>query len=143
MPNKQIGTCLCGACKFTATLPSTDAGVCHCRMCQKWSGGMFISTVCAGTAVFETGAPVAAYRGSDWGERLFCGKCGSTLMWQLQDKSIQHVSIHCFENPEQFALVLQVFHDKKPANYALKNETKNMSEAEVFAAVSAGNKDLD
>ncbi len=143
MPNKQIGTCLCGACKFTATLPDNMAGVCHCGMCRKWSGGMFISTSCAGTAEFETGAPVKTYQGSDWGERVFCGECGSTLMWQSRDKSTQYASIHCFENPAQFDVVLEIFHDKKPANYALRNETRKMTETEVFAAAAAGNKDLD
>ncbi|WP_037294234.1 GFA family protein [Roseobacter sp. CCS2] len=129
------GKCMCGACVFTATPTpgGLGAGACHCGMCRKWSGGMYISVDCGSSVVFADGAPVGSYKGSEWGERLFCKDCGSSLLWQTQDGQNQHVSIQTFEDPSQFEIGMQVFIDKKPDNYALAAKTKTMTEAEVFA----------
>ncbi len=129
------GKCMCGACSFTATptVGGLGAGACHCGMCRKWSGGMYLSVDCGSSVEFDDGAPVGSYKGSEWGERLFCKDCGSSLLWQTQDGQNQHVSVQAFEDPSQFEIGMQVFIDKKPGNYALAAETKTMTEAEVFA----------
>ncbi len=135
MADALKGTCMCGACKFTATptVGGLGAGACHCGMCRKWSGGMYLSVDCGSSVTFDEGAPVGSYKGSEWGERLFCRECGSSLLWQTQDGQNQHVSIQAFDDPGQFEIGMQVFIDKKPGNYALAGETKTMTEAEVFA----------
>ena len=127
------GKCLCGACTLTATPTSNDAGVCHCGQCNKWTGGMFINVYCGNSVVFDEGSPVGSYKGSEWGERIFCKKCGSSLVWQTQDGAHQSVSIQAFDDPAQFALTSQIFIDRKPRCYALANETEDMTEAEVMA----------
>ncbi|MEJ6392271.1 GFA family protein [Gymnodinialimonas sp. 2305UL16-5] len=131
MSTPQTGTCLCGACTFTA-VPMDNAGACHCGMCRKWSGGMYLSVSCEDVKIAE-GAPIGIYRGSPWGERVFCRECGASLMWRSQDGAHNNVSIQAFEDPSQFELEMQLFIDKKPANYALTNQTKTMTEADVFA----------
>ncbi|MEO0931730.1 MAG: GFA family protein, partial [Pseudomonadota bacterium] len=90
------GTCMCGASTFTATPTpgGLGAGACHCGMCRKWSGGMYLSVDCGSSVTFAEGAPVGSYKGSAWGERLFCKECGSSLLWQTQDGQNQHVSIN-------------------------------------------------
>ena len=127
------GKCMCGAVQFTAHPPALEAGVCHCGQCSKWTGGMFINVYCADTIKFDAGAPVGSHKASEWGERLFCTTCGSSLIWQTQDGQHQSASIHCFDNPSQFTLTTQIFIDRKPDCYALANKTENMTEAEVFA----------
>ncbi len=132
------GTCLCGACSFTAELGSEGAGICHCGMCRKWSGGVYLSVDCGNSVVFGEGAPVGAYKGSDWGERVFCKTCGSSILWQTQDGNNQHVSIQCFENPASFDLDVEIFIDRKPSNYAFEGDRKTMTEAEVMAMFASG-----
>jgi hypothetical protein len=127
------GHCLCGACKFTATPDAMESGACHCGMCRHWSGGIFMSVGCGETVKFEEETNLGRYRGSPWGERIFCTQCGSSLVWQTQDGKFQHVSVQAFEDPGDFKLTLEVFHDRKPGSYAFVNETKKMTEAEVFA----------
>ncbi|WP_366111577.1 GFA family protein [Aestuariivita sp.] len=127
------GSCMCGACSFTATPSGQGAGACHCGMCRHWSGGIFMSVDCGNSVEFAEGSPVKSYKASDWGERLFCGECGSSLVWQLQDGSMQNASIQCFDKPGQFDLSVEVFIDNKPANYALAGERNTMTEAEVIA----------
>ncbi len=126
------GACLCGACGFAAE-PGSLAGACHCGMCRKWTGGIFLSVDCGSSVRFDEGAPVASYRGSAWGERIFCARCGSSILWQTRDGSHQHVSIQAFGDPGRFELGVQVFIDRKPANYALSNQTDMMTEAEIYA----------
>ncbi len=127
------GSCLCGKCNFEAEADTATGGACHCGMCRKWSGGILTTVECGSSVKFADGAPTGTYRASEWGERIFCRGCGSSLVWQTQDGNYQHVSMQAFDDPEQFDLTMQVFIDQKPGNYALANETKTMTEAEVFA----------
>ena len=132
------GKCLCGACSFTATPTTVDASVCHCGQCNTWSGGMFVNVYCGNSVVFADASPLGSYKGSTWGERLFCTKCGSSLVWQTQDGAHQNVSVHAFDEPSQFAVTTQIFIDRKPGCYALAGHTENMTEAEVFAKYAPG-----
>ena len=127
------GSCLCGACVLTAVPQAEHAGVCHCGQCNKWSGGMFIGLYCGETIQFKEGSPVKSYRGSAWGERLFCGECGSTLVWQTQDGQHQTASVHLFDDPSAFPLTDEIFIDRKPSSYRLAGNLSQMTEAEVFA----------
>ena len=60
------GHCLCGA--VTVRVPEGPGwvGACHCRMCQRWSGGLFLCFPAAGVTVE---GPVARYLSSDFAER--------------------------------------------------------------------------
>lgn len=102
---------------------------------------MFINVYCGDTVVFDAGAPIGSYKGSEWGERIFCQTCGSSLVWQSQDGVHQSVSIQAFDDPSQFAITSQIFIDRKPGCYALANETKDMTEAEVFAKYASPQQD--
>ncbi|SFD81719.1 GFA family protein [Roseivivax sediminis] len=132
----QRGACLCGASTFTAR-PAPEADVCHCSYCRKWSGGMFIGTPCGDSLSFDDGAPIRTYQSSDWGHRIFCGECGSALAWQSSDGKMTVVSIQAFEHPEDFPLTMEIFIDSKPTNYALANETKTLTGAQVFELFAA------
>ena len=129
----QRGSCMCGACKFTATPAGEGANVCHCGMCRKWTAGMFIAVECGDSLKFDDTTHVGIYRASEWGERVFCKLCGSSLVWRMQDRSSSGVSINAFDDPGQFTLTNQWFIDNKPDNYALANKTKSFSEAETIA----------
>jgi hypothetical protein len=132
MTAAQNGSCLCGACRFTAT-PEQGAHACHCGNCRKWSGGMFLAVHCGTSVVFNRDAPLARYGSSDWAERVFCARCGSSLVWQMKDGSSQIVSIQAFDSPGDFAIESQIYIDRKPGSYALANRTEMLTEAEVIA----------
>ncbi|MEM1351152.1 MAG: GFA family protein [Pseudomonadota bacterium] len=79
------GRCLCGAVKITvdgAHVP--QPGACHCRMCQRWSGGIFMCFEAAPDAVTIEGE-VACFASSSFSERAFCPKCGSHLWMRNTD----------------------------------------------------------
>lgn len=127
------GSCLCGACTFMATPTGATANVCHCEMCRKWTGGMYMAVDCGNTVEFTKSDSLGSYKGSEWGERLFCKDCGASLVWRTQDLQSQGVSMQAFDDPSQFVLTNQWFIDKKPNNYALTNKTRDLTEAETIA----------
>lgn len=76
----RTGGCLCGAIRYRLLSEPFDAGYCHCRMCQLFSGApvMAFASVPRCDLVLEKGRP-ARRRSSELGERWFCRDCGSSL----------------------------------------------------------------
>jgi hypothetical protein len=73
------GHCLCGAVTIeVAGAHDPRPGACHCRMCQRWSGGLFLCFNADAAGVAVTG-PVRRYASSSFAERAFCSVCGSHL----------------------------------------------------------------
>lgn len=81
------GGCLCGAVRYRLASSPFDAGYCHCRMCQKFSGSpvMAFATVPLTDFVLTEGEPVRR-PSSSFGERWFCGACGSPLGMRVDDE---------------------------------------------------------
>ena len=88
---------------------------------------------CGDTVEFAEGAEPGVYVSSDYGERVFCAQCGSSLMWRMRDGSHASVSAQAFDAPEVFALTTEIFVDEQPSGYAFANSTRKMTGAEVFA----------
>ncbi len=75
------GGCLCGAVRYQISGEPRFAPLCHCRMCQKWTGSAMLATVAfdRDAVVFTQGKP-RVYRSSDVCDRGFCADCGSSLL---------------------------------------------------------------
>lgn len=84
MAERIEGQCLCGAVKIQLDQPAGWIGVCHCRMCQRWSGMVFGGFPAEEATVHVTGA-VQRYNSSTLAERAFCGTCG-THLW-MRDRN--------------------------------------------------------
>lgn len=51
-PSALSGHCLCGAVTITVDgAHDPRVGACHCRMCQRWSGGLFLCFEAEASAV--------------------------------------------------------------------------------------------
>lgn len=84
--NTLSGKCLCGAVEITvsgAHVP--EPGICHCRMCQRWSGGVFMCFEAQSPAVSVRG-DVTRFASSEFAERAFCPRCGSHLWMRDVDQ---------------------------------------------------------
>ncbi len=132
MAGRVSGDCNCGASAFTA-VPGKHAHVCHCGMCRKFSGGIFMVVDCGDTVEFADPQAVGVYDSSDWGQRLFCKSCGSSLGWRARGGNMTMISMQAFEDPDQFEIESQIFVDFKPHNYALANQTAMMTGDEFVA----------
>jgi hypothetical protein len=110
--------------------------VCHCSMCRKWTGGVFMSVHCDSVEITEAAA-LGVYTSSEWAERLFCQTCGTSLFWRMPGKSAAAVSLAAFDDASAFAFTEEIFIDEKPALYAFANETEKKTGPEVMAAFAA------
>ena len=128
------GACLCGAVRFTATLRNRHVDSCHCSMCRRWTAGPMFTVDCGNTLKVEDATHLGVYRSSDWAERCFCKKCGTSLYYRLVDKNFYAVSAESVDDKGGFSFTTQIFVDEKPPYYDFANKTKMMTGAEVFAA---------
>ena len=110
-------------------------GVCHCSMCRRWSGGTFMAVECGANVDIEDESALGIFSSSDWGERVFCKSCGSTLFWRMRDGSTTVVAAQAFDDPGAFAFTSEIYVDEKPHNYDFANNTRKMTGAEFLAAI--------
>ncbi len=80
------GGCACGAIRYRIAGVPTDAGFCHCRLCQRTTGAVLLASasVPAGAFVYLRGVP-REYPSSAWGMRRFCTECGTQLEFRRHD----------------------------------------------------------
>jgi hypothetical protein len=128
----QPGHCLCGAITFTAEHVETDHHACHCGMCRRWAGGNGFLAAVAREVAF-TGETPARYASSEWAERGFCARCGTTLFYFLKPTAAYMMSVGAFDDQTPFTLVRELFIDAKPAGYAYAGDHERWTAAETFA----------
>ena len=77
------GGCLCGEVRYQISGPAVESLFCHCRMCQKFTGGTVVASSSHPTETvrFTKGEP-KYYKSSPLGERGFCANCGSSLTFR-------------------------------------------------------------
>jgi hypothetical protein len=82
-PQRVQGGCLCGAVRFTVTMPTLFCGHCHCGMCRRNHGAAYVTWIAVPRAQvsIDSGADaLRRYQSSDHGSRSFCSRCGSSLL---------------------------------------------------------------
>lgn len=76
------GGCMCGAVRYKLKSDPFDPGWCNCRTCQLNSGApamAFASVLKDDCHVTQGAASLRKVRTSSFGERTFCGECGTPL----------------------------------------------------------------
>ena len=103
MAKELTGGCLCGAVRYRAGA-IIRAGYCHCRMCQKASGAPVVAWIVVprDAVTFTKGVP-SEYRSSDKACRLFCGRCGSPLVFREDDSEELDINLASLDEPESVA----------------------------------------
>ena len=79
------GSCLCGAVRFRADLPSKWVAHCHCTYCRRAHGAPFVTWVGfpSGQFSLEPGSESPTwYESSADAKRAFCPRCGSPMFFQ-------------------------------------------------------------
>ena len=97
------GGCQCGRVRYEADVSDAEAYLCHCKMCQKATGGFaaaFVHVPLA--AVTWLGAP-DWYASSPIARRPFCSHCGTPLGFRFNDdpKGID-LTFGSFDDPSAF-----------------------------------------
>ena len=130
---KLSGGCLCGSVRFTAVAAKAEMDVCHCGMCRRWSGGVLMTVPCTDVAVADE-ANLGVYHSSEWGERVFCRNCGTSLFWR-QRSGEGHVAVAfpSLDNAPGLAFAEEIFIDEKPELYAFAGERRRKTGEQVVA----------
>ena len=96
------GGCLCGAVRYRISASPLDSGYCHCRMCQKSSGGPAQASAeipVAGFTLIQ--GELKAYRSSATSVRHFCPHCGSQITFRAAvDPAYISVNTPTLDRPE-------------------------------------------
>ncbi|MGI9352315.1 MAG: GFA family protein [Rhizobiaceae bacterium] len=77
------GGCMCGKVRYEVAGKTLGSMLCHCRMCQRFSGAPILegTTFPKDTFRFTKGEP-KIYQSSKIAERGFCGDCGTPMIFR-------------------------------------------------------------
>ncbi|MFL6735406.1 MAG: GFA family protein [Sphingomicrobium sp.] len=102
MSETMPGGCACGRIRFTATVDSDDAYLCHCRMCQRATGSISIAFVGIEKAAVTWEREPDYYVSSPIARRPFCSVCGTSLGFEFPDSDKMDLTVASFDEPERF-----------------------------------------
>lgn len=98
------GGCQCGAVRYRIEGGVSHNHFCHCRMCQKATGGVFAALAGAYRDKVTFEGPLALFESSSVAERGFCAACGTPLTFAYKDSEWMNVTIGSLDDPEQAPL---------------------------------------
>lgn len=131
------GNCLCGAVRLRVADHDPRVGACHCRMCQRWSGGLFLSFT---ASQVEVAGEVARYQSSSFAERAFCPRCGSHLwMRDTAGDGSYDLMPGLFDEAIGWPMRSEIYTDRAMASVRLAGDHRHATRAEY----EAGNDHLE
>lgn len=99
------GGCQCGAVRFSGTALGV-ASICHCRMCQKATGGFFGPYAEVKDLTWTRGER-KRFQSSNKAWRGFCEACGTPLTWE-HESGLLSVAIGALDDPAAVRLSEQL-----------------------------------
>lgn len=127
----RTGGCLCGAVRFTAELPSTDYGACHCEMCRRWTGSALLGiSAPAGKVTWRGEENIATRQTSGWAMRAWCRECGSGLWFRVTDEGPYsgdvEIPVGLFDDANGLRMTSEIYIDHKPDSYAFAGDGRKL-----------------
>ena len=105
MTEMVTGGCQCGRVRYAVRIEDGDAYLCHCRMCQRATGGVSIALkgVARADLTWTTQEP-DRFRSSPIAHRGFCSACGTPLTFEFADDASTHMdlTVGSFDDPYRF-----------------------------------------
>lgn len=124
------GHCLCGAVTIrVAGGHEPRPGACHCRMCQRWSGGLFLCFQAEANGVTVKG-PVTRYASSAFAERAFCTVCGSHLWMRDSGDDTYELMPGLFDDARDWPLRSEIYTDRALASVRLAGRHPRATQTE-------------
>jgi hypothetical protein len=89
--------------RYTARVANNDAYLCHCRMCQRATGGVSIAFKQVKVADVQWHGEPDWFDSSPIAERPFCSNCGSPLGFRFKEGSDKmDLTVGSFDEPFGF-----------------------------------------
>ena len=107
MSGRMTGGCQCGRVRYEADIEQDDAYFCHCRMCQKATGGFAAVFVQVEHGRLNWLGEPDWYESSPIAKRPFCSACGTPLGFQFKDGGGKaDLTLGSFDDPSGFKPVI-------------------------------------
>ena len=99
----MTGGCQCGRVRYRAEIADDDAYLCHCRMCQRATGGVSIAFKNVPLDKVTWESEPDWYQSSPIARRPFCSACGTPLGFAFLKvpKNID-LTVGSFDDPYRF-----------------------------------------
>jgi hypothetical protein len=100
---EKTGGCQCGRVRYTVQVDPAEAYLCHCRMCQRATGGFAAAFVGVKQAEVVWAGEPDWYESSPIARRPFCSRCGTPLGFRFAEGSTNmDLTIGSFDDPSDF-----------------------------------------
>ena len=100
MAVRVTGGCQCGRVRYSVEIADYDASPCHCRYCQRATGGVFAALKqVPRAAVTWDGTEPERYRSSPIAVRGFCAACGTPLTYEGDGSDGMDLTVGSFDDP--------------------------------------------
>ena len=105
MTEMVSGGCQCGRIRYRVAIEDDEAYLCHCRMCQRATGGVSIAfkNLPKGNVTWETQPD--RFDSSPIAQRGFCAKCGTPLTYEAHGHPYMDLTVGSFDDPSRFVPV--------------------------------------
>ena len=115
---RHRASCRCGALTAVATGTPTRISVCHCRDCQRRSGGAFSAQVRFRNEDVAITGPSSSWRTTGdsgrWGEFSFCPTCGAQVFYRIEYfPDMVAIPLGAFDDPHAFTPTVSVWESRK------------------------------
>ncbi|MGB1240010.1 MAG: GFA family protein [Pseudomonadales bacterium] len=126
---KLKGSCDCGGVQFEVTGLREGITVCHCSQCRRLSGHQWAATHAAYSDVnFTQQSGLKWYRSSDWASRGFCGECGASLFYRMNDEAGVGIAPGCLEAHPALYVEKHIFVKDKADYYHIGDNAPQISD---------------
>ena len=104
MTQTMTGGCQCGRIRYAVEVHDDEAYLCHCRMCQRATGGVSIAFKSVKQADVTWECKPDQYASSPFAKRGFCSACGTplTCAFNAGTENID-LTVGSFDDPSRFA----------------------------------------
>ena len=106
------GHCLCGGVRYEAAAVRRRLVQCHCETCRRAVGAVWQATqALREDLTIEDDGCLAWYRSSGKARRGFCGRCGSSLFFDHDDRPTMGIAAGTIDQPSGLELAADIHVD--------------------------------
>jgi hypothetical protein len=112
------GRCLCGAIRYELRGELRDILVCHCIECRRYHGtsGAYTSVARSDLSLSDPDDQLRWFPGPQsvtGGERGFCSRCGSSLLWRVPGGTTYSVAAGTLDGETGLRIVQHIWDEQR------------------------------
>ena len=102
MSRTMTGGCQCARVRYAAQVADDEAYLCHCRMCQRATGGVSTAFKNLAKAEIAWASQPDWFASSQVAKRPFCRECGTPLGFAFNASERMDLTVGSFDDPSAF-----------------------------------------